>query len=79
MEPELLQMKERFDRLYAEMTGVLNDLVVLRRQSPRMKAETARMLEGYLIEVSRTVKEISKNNHDDLMEGISLLKIKMMS
>lgn len=79
MEQELRNMEERFNHLFQEMTEVLNDLIVLRKQSPQMKAETAKLLERYLIEVSRKVKEISKNNHDDLMDGISLLKIKMMS
>ena len=79
MEQNLQSLQEHLDQLYKELCEVLNELVVVRRQSPRMKAETARLLENYMIQISRKVKEIGKMNNDDLMEGISLLKIKMMS
>ncbi len=79
MEQNLQSLQEHLDQLYTELCEVLNELVVVRRQSPRMKAETARLLENYMIQISRKVKEIGKMNNDDLMEGISLLKIKMMS
>ena len=79
MEQDLQSLQKHLDQLYGELCDVLNELVVVRRQSPRMKAETARLLENYMIQISRKVKEIGKMNNDDLMEGISLLKIKMMS
>ena len=79
MEQNLQSLQEHLDQLYTELCEVLNELVVVRRQSPRMKAETARLLENYMIQISRKVKEIGKMNNDDLMEGISLLKLKMMS
>lgn len=79
MEQDLQGLQKHLDQLYGELCDVLNELVVVRRQSPRMKAETARLLENYMIQISRKVKEIGKMNNDDLMEGISLLKIKMMS
>ncbi len=79
MEQNLQGLQKHLDQLYNELCDVLNELVVIRRQSPRMKAETARLLENYMIQISRKIKEIGKMNNDDLMEGISLLKIKMMS
>lgn len=79
MEQDLQSLQKQLDHLAGELYEVLDKLVVMRRQSPRMKAETARLMENYMIQVSRKVKEIGKANNDDLMEGISLLKIKMMS
>lgn len=79
MEQDLQSLQKHLDQLSNELYDVLNELVAVRRQSPKMKAETARLLENYMIQVSRKVKEIGKANNDDLMDGISLLKIKMMS
>lgn len=79
MEQDLQSLQKHLDQLANELYDVLNELVAVRRQSPKMKAETARLLENYMIQVSRKVKEIGKANNDDLMDGISLLKIKMMS
>ena len=78
MEQDLQSLQKHLDQLSNELYDVLNELVAVRRQSPKMKAETARLLENYMIQVSRKVKEIGKANNDDLMDGISLLKIKMM-
>ena len=79
MEQDLQSLQKHLDQLSNELYDVLNELVAVRRQSPKMKAETARLLENYMIQVSRKVKEIGKANNYDLMDGISLLKIKMMS
>ena len=79
MEQDLQSLQKQLDRLSNELYEVLDQLVAVRRQSPKMKAETARLMENYMIQVSRKVKEIGRANNDDLMEGISLLKIKMMS
>ena len=79
MAQDLQSLQKHLDQVYGELEEVLNELVAVRKQSPRLKAESARLLENYLIQISRKVKEIGKMNNDDLMEGISLLKIKMMS
>ena len=79
MEQDLQSLQKQLDQLAGELYEVLEQLVAVRRQSPKMKAETARLMESYMNQVSRKVKEIGRANNDDLMEGISLLKIKMMS
>ena len=79
MEQDLQSLQKQLDQLAGELYEVLEQLVAVRRQSPKMKAETARLMESYMIQVSRKVKEIGRANNDDLMEGISLLKIKMIS
>lgn len=78
MAENIQQLESKLNDLYQQLDGVLLELAAFRKTSPRAKAETARLLEGYLINVSKRIKQISRENQDDLLEGISLLKIKMM-
>lgn len=79
MSRDIAEFQARLDDLSGQFEAFLADLAQLRKISPQMKAESAKLLERYLIEMSRMLKQVSKENHDDLLEGISFLKIKMMS
>ena len=76
---EVASFEKKLGDFSDQFYGLLGELIDLRKQSPQIKAETAKLLEQYMITVSKQIKQISKENDDDLMEGISFLKIKLMS
>ena len=70
--------EQKLNAQLLEFYALVDELVIIRRQSPRLKAQTAKMLEGYMIDMSRHMKAVSKENGDDLTAGISWMKIKLM-
>ena len=79
MSRETAEFAQKLNDLVKQADLLLQELIVLRRNNPAAKQETAKMLENQLIYLSRRIKELSRANNDDLGAGISLLKIKMMS
>lgn len=79
MSRETAEFAQKLNDLVKQADLLLQELIVLRRNNPTAKQETAKMLENQLIYLSRRIKELSRANNDDLGAGISLLKIKMMS
>ena len=79
MSRETAEFGQKLNDLVKQADLLLQELIVLRRNNPTVKQETAKMLENQLIYLSRRIKELSRANNDDLGAGISLLKIKMMS
>lgn len=79
MSSETENFAQKLNDLMKQADLLLQELIVLRRNNPTAKQETAKMLENQLIYLSRRIKELSRANNDDLGAGISLLKIKMMS
>ena len=79
MSSETENFDQKLNDLVKQADLLLQELIVLRRNNPTAKQETAKMLENQLIYLSRRIKELSRANNDDLGAGISLLKIKMMS
>lgn len=79
MSRETAEFGQKLNDLVKQADLLLQELIVLRRNNPTAKQETAKMLENQLIYLSRRIKELSRANNDDLGAGISLLKIKMMS
>ncbi len=79
MSSETENFAQKLNDLVKQADLLLQELIVLRRNNPTAKQETAKMLENQLIYLSRRIKELSRANNDDLGAGISLLKIKMMS
>lgn len=79
MSRETEDFAQKLNELVKQADLLLQELIVLRRNNPTAKQETAKMLENQLIYLSRRIKELSRANNDDLGAGISLLKIKMMS
>lgn len=78
MSPELLAFQQKLDGFLGEFQQLLCEFAQLRRISPRVRAESTKMLEQYLLRSGRIVKQVSRDYHDDLTQGISLLKLKMM-
>lgn len=78
MSPELNAFQKKLDSCQQEFLQLLHEYARLRRISPRMRTEAAKMLEQYLIHMHRMIKQVNQEYHDDLLQGISLLKIKMM-
>jgi len=74
----LNDLQQKFDELNGEFFVLLEELLELRKKNPQMKAQTAKIMENELIELCKMIKEVSKEHNDDLMQGISLLRIKMM-
>ncbi len=78
MNPELLAFQQKLDAYQDEFYQLLREYARIRKISPRVRAESSKVLEQYMIQVSRMVKQVSREFNDDLMQGVSLLKIKMM-
>lgn len=78
MNSELITFQQKLDCFLQDFQQLLYEFARLRQVSPRLRAESTKMLEQYLLRGGRMVKQISHEYHDDLMQGISFLKIKMM-
>ncbi len=78
MSPELIAFQKKLETCQQEFHQLLHEYARLRRISPRVRAEASKMLEQYLIRMSRMIKQVGQEYHDDLLQGISLLKLKMM-
>ena len=78
MNPELLAFQQKLDAYQDEFYQLLREYARIRKISPRVRAESSKVLEQYMIQVNRMVKQVSRELNDDLMQGVSLLKIKMM-
>lgn len=79
MSRETENFSEKLDEIINQTKNLLDELVILRKNNPVLKAETAKIMENKLIYLSRYIKELNKKSNDDLSAGISFLKIKMMS
>lgn len=78
MNPELTDFQKKLDAWQQMSEQLLREYACIRKRSPRLRAESSKLLEQYLIRMSRTIKQTSQEYHDDLLQGISFLKIKMM-
>ncbi len=78
MSPELMEFQKKLDDYLQTFHQLLREYAELRRKSPRLRAESSKVLEQYLIRLNRMIRQVSQEYHDDLLQGVSLLKIKMM-
>ncbi|MBR6756305.1 MAG: hypothetical protein IKM15_05095 [Peptococcaceae bacterium] len=78
MNSELITFQQKLDCFLQDFQQLLYEFARLRQVSPRLRTESSKLLEQYLLRGGRMVKQISHEYHDDLMQGISWLKIKMM-
>lgn len=78
MNPELMAFQKKLDAYQDEFYQLLREYARIRKISPRVRAESSKLLEQYLIRMTHMVKQVSHEFNDDLMQGVSLLKIKMM-
>ena len=78
MNPELMAFQKKLDAYQDEFYQLLREYARIRKISPRVRADSSKLLEQYLIRMTHMVKQVSHEFNDDLMQGVSLLKIKMM-
>lgn len=78
MNPELAQLQKKLDHILNELYPLLCEYAKIRRISPQVRMESSKVLEQFLLQIMRMTKQVSKEYNDDLMQGISLLKLKMM-
>ena len=78
MNTELMAFQKKLDAYQDEFYQLLREYARIRKISPRVRAESSKLLEQYLIRMTHMVKQVSHEFNDDLMQGVSLLKIKMM-
>lgn len=78
MNPELAQLQNKLDGILNELYPLLRQYAQIRRISPQVRAESSKVLEQFLLQIMRMTKQVSAEYNDDLMQGISLLKLKMM-
>lgn len=69
--------EQKLNNLTMQVAELLQEMAVMRRNNPAIKAQTAKIMENQLIQLSRRIKQICKANNDDITAGISFLKIKM--
>lgn len=78
MSPELMEFQKKLDAYLQDFHQLLREYAEIRRISPRVRAESSKVLEQYLIRMNRMIRQVSQEYHDDLLQGVSLLKVKMM-
>jgi hypothetical protein len=76
---DVKKLENRLDEVMGEIKGIIDDVVEIRKGSPQNKEETAKILENFLGDLYQYFKIKSKESGDNLMQGISLMKIKLMS
>lgn len=78
MNPELAQLQKKLDNILNQLYPLLREYAQVRRISPQVRVEGSKVLEQFLLQIMRMTKQIGNEYGDDLMQGISLLKLKMM-
>ncbi len=78
MNPELAQLQKKLDNLLNELYPLLREYAQIRRISPQVRIEGSKVLEQFLLQILRMTKQVGQEYNDDLMQGISLLKLKIM-
>ena len=78
MNPELAQLQKKLDNLLNELYPLLREYAQIRRISPQVRVEGSKVLEQFLLQILRMTKQVGQEYNDDLMQGISLLKLKIM-
>lgn len=78
MNPELSELQKKLDDILNQLYPLLRDYAQVRRVSPQVRMESSKVLEQFLLQIMRMTKQVSAEYNDDLMQGVSLLKLKMM-
>ena len=60
MNPELSTFQKKLEGCQQEFFQLLHEYARLRRISPRMRTEAAKMLEQYLIHMHRMIKQVNQ-------------------
>ena len=78
MNPELAHLQIKLNNILNQLYPLLQEYAQVRRISPQVRMESSKVLEQFLLQIMRMTKQVSTEYGDDLMQGISLLKLKMM-
>lgn len=78
MNPELSELQKKLDDILNQLYPLLREYAQVRRISPQVRMESSKVLEQFLLQIMRMTKQVSAEYNDDLMQGVSLLKLKMM-
>ena len=78
MNPELAHPQSKLNDILNQLYPLLQEYAQVRRISPQVRMESSKVLEQFLLQIMRMTKQVSTEYGDDLMQGISLLKLKMM-
>lgn len=76
MNPELAAFQQKLDAYQDEFYQLLREYARIRKISPRVRAESSKILEQYLIRMNRMVKQVSREFNDDLLQGRFTVKNK---
>ena len=78
MNAQLSAFQKKLEASQNEFYKLLQEYASIRKISPQVRMESSKVLEQYLIQVNHMIKQVGREYQDDLMQGISFLKIKMM-
>ena len=78
MNSELAHLQSKLNDILNQLYPLLQEYAQVRRISPQVRMESSKVLEQFLLQIMRMTKQVSTEYGDDLMQGISLLKLKMM-
>ena len=78
MNPELAHLQSKLNDILNQLYPLLQEYAQVRRISPQVRMESSKVLEQFLLQIMRMTKQVSTEYGDDLIQGISLLKLKMM-
>ncbi|MGI6227646.1 MAG: hypothetical protein ACOYJ1_15500 [Peptococcales bacterium] len=76
---DVKNLENRLNEVMGEIKGIIDEVVEIRKGSNQNKELTAKILENFLGNLYMYFKFKSKESGDNLMQGISLMKIKIMS
>lgn len=76
---DIKHLENRLNEVMDEIQDIIDEVVEVRKGSQQNKEQTAKVLEKFLSELYQYFKVKSKESGDNLMQGISLMKIKLMS
>jgi len=76
---DVKNLENRLNEVMGEIKGIIDEVIEVRKESQQNREQTARILENFLGDLYQYFKVKSKESGDNLMQGISLMKIKLMS
>jgi len=76
---EVQNLEDKLNEVMEEIKGIIDEVIEVRKGSQQNKEQTAKILENFLGDLYQYFKVKNKESGDNLMQGISLMKIKIMS
>ncbi|MFZ7103177.1 MAG: hypothetical protein ACOWWO_11065 [Peptococcaceae bacterium] len=73
---QIKDIEVRINNILQELKNILDEILQFRKDSPQNKQLTAQIIENFLSELYRHFKVKSKEAGDNLLAGVSLLRIK---